>query len=116
MGVMLRPLTPTVINFFGFWLLELSLAWPLAVVLHFLAEGAFLALVIAKCSMAAAGNLLFRQGRWKKQQIYGDPRPTESIQIYCGEEWRPYSITGKNTSKVVPLFPGRSELRNRIVP
>ena len=66
--------------------------------------------------MAAPGILSFRQGRWMKQQIEGDPRPTESIQIYWDEEWRPYSITGKNTSKVVPLFPGRSELRNRIVP
>jgi len=61
--------TPTIINFFGFWVLELPLAWVLAVGLHFHAEGAFLALVIAECSMAAAGIMLFRQGRWRKQQI-----------------------------------------------
>ena len=61
--------TPTIVNFFGFWVLELPLAWALAVPLHMRAEGAFLAIVIAECSMAAAGIILFRQGRWKKQQI-----------------------------------------------
>jgi putative MATE family efflux protein len=61
--------TPTVVNFFGFWVLELPLAWMLAVGLHLHAEGAFLALVVAECSMAAAGILLFRQGQWRKKQI-----------------------------------------------
>jgi putative MATE family efflux protein len=61
--------TPTIVNFFGFWVLELPLAWALAVPLRMHAEGAFLAIVIAECSMAAAGIVLFRQGRWKKQQI-----------------------------------------------
>jgi len=61
--------TPTLVNFFGFWVLELPLAWVLAVNLHMRAEGAFLAIVIAECSMAVAGIVLFRQGRWKKQKI-----------------------------------------------
>jgi putative MATE family efflux protein len=62
-------LTPTIVNFFGFWVLELPLAWALAKVLNMHAEGAFLSVVIAECSMAVAGILLFRQGRWRKQQI-----------------------------------------------
>jgi putative MATE family efflux protein len=62
-------LTPTFVNFFGFWVLELPLAWVLAVNLHLHAEGAFLAIVIAECSMAVAGIILFRQGRWKKKMI-----------------------------------------------
>jgi putative MATE family efflux protein len=62
-------LTPTIVNFFGFWVLELPLAWILAIYLHLHAEGAFLAIVIAECSMAVAGIILFRQGRWKKQII-----------------------------------------------
>jgi Na+-driven multidrug efflux pump len=62
-------LTPTIVNFFGFWVLELPLAWALAVGLHMRAQGAFLALVIAECAMAGAGIVLFRRGRWKKQKI-----------------------------------------------
>jgi putative MATE family efflux protein len=62
-------LTPTIVNFFGFWVLELPLAWALAVGLRMRAEGAFLAIVVAECSMAVAGILLFRRGRWKKQKI-----------------------------------------------
>jgi MATE family, multidrug efflux pump len=61
--------TPTIVNFFGFWVLELPLAWALAVILRLDAEGAFLALVVAECAMAAAGIVLFRQGRWRRQQI-----------------------------------------------
>jgi Na+-driven multidrug efflux pump len=61
--------TPTVVNFFGFWVLELPLAWLLAITLGMHAEGAFLAIVVAECSMAAAGVVLFRRGRWKRQKI-----------------------------------------------
>jgi putative MATE family efflux protein len=61
--------TPTVVNFFGFWVLELPLAWVLAKPLAMHAEGAFLAIVIAECSMAAAGVVLFRRGRWKRKKI-----------------------------------------------
>jgi putative MATE family efflux protein len=61
--------TPTIVNFFGFWVLELPLAWVLAHPGGMRAEGAFLAIVIAECSMAVAGILLFRQGRWKRQKI-----------------------------------------------
>ena len=32
-------------------------------------EGAFLAIVIAECSIAVAGMVLFRRGRWARQQI-----------------------------------------------
>ncbi len=62
-------LTPTIVNFFGFWVLELPLAWWLAVNMHWRAEGAFLSIVIAECSIAAAGIVLFRRGRWARQQI-----------------------------------------------
>ena len=62
-------LTPTIVNFFGFWVLELPLAWYLAVNLHLRSEGAFLSIVIAECAIAGAGMLLFGQGRWKRQRI-----------------------------------------------
>jgi putative MATE family efflux protein len=62
-------ITPTIVNFFGFWVLELPLAWWLAVGLHLRAEGAFLAIVFSESAIAAAGIVLFRRGRWKKQRI-----------------------------------------------
>lgn len=62
-------LTPTIVNFFGFWVLELPLAWVLATTLGMRAQGAFLSIVISECAMAVAGVALFRQGRWKKQKI-----------------------------------------------
>jgi putative MATE family efflux protein len=62
-------LTPTIVNFFGFWVLELPLAWWLAVKVGLRAEGAFLSIVIAECSIAAASMVLFRRGRWKRQKI-----------------------------------------------
>ena len=62
-GIILIVL-PTVI-YGGISLLTLLVA----VTLHMHAEGAFLAIVIAECSMAAAGVVLFRKGRWKKQKI-----------------------------------------------
>jgi putative MATE family efflux protein len=62
-------ITPTIVNFFGFWVLELPLAWWLAVHTRLQSEGAFLAIVIAECCIAAASMVLFRQGRWARQQI-----------------------------------------------
>jgi Na+-driven multidrug efflux pump len=62
-------LTPTIVNFFGFWILEIPVAWWLATRLHLRAEGAFLSVVIAECSIAIASLILFKQGRWKRQRI-----------------------------------------------
>ena len=61
--------TPTIVNFFGFWLLEIPLAYFLAITLHMRSNGAFIAIVVAEGAIAAAGVILFKQGRWKRQQI-----------------------------------------------
>jgi putative MATE family efflux protein len=62
-------LTPTIVNFFGFWVLEIPLAWVLAVSLHQGAEGAFLAFVIAQFAIGGASVVLFKRGRWKRIRI-----------------------------------------------
>jgi Na+-driven multidrug efflux pump len=62
-------LTPTIVNFFGFWVLEIPLAWVLAVNFRFRSEGAFLAIVVAEAAIAGASILLFRRGRWMRQKI-----------------------------------------------
>jgi Na+-driven multidrug efflux pump len=61
--------TPTIVNFFGFWLLEIPLAYVLAIPGHMQANGAYYAIVIAEAAIAVAGILLFRRGRWKLQKI-----------------------------------------------
>src|SRR5246500_3008058 len=61
--------TPTIVNFFGFWLLEIPLAYVLAIPLHMRSKGVFVALVIAEAAIAAAGIVLFKRGRWKLQKI-----------------------------------------------
>src|SRR5216684_442619 len=62
-------ITPTIVNFFGFWLLEIPLAYWLAIPLHLRSNGAFYAIVIAEASIAVASAILFRRGRWKSQRI-----------------------------------------------
>jgi len=61
--------TPTIVNFFGFWLLEIPLAYWLAIPLNLRSNGAFYAIVIAEASIAVASAVLFRRGRWKGQRI-----------------------------------------------
>src|SRR5947208_6139278 len=61
--------TPTIVNLFGFWLLEIPLAWWLALRAGFASNGVFFSIVIAEAAIAVAGVLLFRRGRWKLQKI-----------------------------------------------
>lgn len=62
-------LTPTWVFFFGFWVLELPLAWWLAQGMHMREQGAFLAVVIAETAIAAGSLVMFRRGRWRTQRI-----------------------------------------------
>jgi len=61
--------TPTIVHFFGFWMLEIPLAYFLAIPAHVGANGVYISIVVAEAAIAAAGILLFRRGRWKGQQI-----------------------------------------------
>jgi putative MATE family efflux protein len=61
--------TPTVVNFFGFWLLEIPLAYTLAIPLHMRSKGAFWAIVAAEAAIAGTSAILFKQGRWKTRKI-----------------------------------------------
>ncbi|MDN4165630.1 MATE family efflux transporter [Cytophagales bacterium LB-30] len=61
--------TPTLINFFGFWLFQIPLAYLLAIVLNWGPFGAFVAISVAESSIALVSIYLFRQGKWKKTAI-----------------------------------------------
>jgi putative MATE family efflux protein len=61
--------TPTLINLFCFWLLEIPLAWLLAQPLGFGPTGVFAAVLVGFSTMAVVSVVLFRRGRWKRVQV-----------------------------------------------
>jgi putative MATE family efflux protein len=61
--------TPSYVNFFGFWVLEIPLAWFLATRTRLHVEGAFLSIVVAESVIVAISIVLFRRGKWKRQAI-----------------------------------------------
>jgi putative MATE family efflux protein len=61
--------TPTVINFFVFWLWEIPLAYALSVRGGFGPRGVYLAIAIAFSTLAVVGAILFRRGRWKEKRV-----------------------------------------------
>ncbi len=62
-------ITPTIVNFFGFWLVEIPLAYWLAIPVNMKSNGAFWAIVVAEAAIAGTSAILFKQGRWKKKKI-----------------------------------------------
>lgn len=61
--------SPTVINFFVFWLFELPLAWALAKPLGIGPHGVFIAIMLAFSLYAVAAWFVFRRGRWKTARV-----------------------------------------------
>jgi putative MATE family efflux protein len=62
-------LTPTYVNLFGFWILEIPLAWWLAMHTAMRVDGVFVSVVVAQFTIVLISLVLFRQGRWAKQRI-----------------------------------------------
>ena len=61
--------TPTVINFFGFWLIQIPLAYILAKSFDMGPTGAYLAVPIAETAIAVAAFIIFKRGKWKLVKI-----------------------------------------------
>jgi putative MATE family efflux protein len=61
--------TPTLINIFCYWLLQIPLAYALALSFGMGAQGVFLAITVAESVLAVVGILVFRRGRWKNRKI-----------------------------------------------
>jgi Na+-driven multidrug efflux pump len=61
--------TPTIVNFFGFWMFEIPLAYWLAIHLGWHSNGVYWSIVIAEGAIAVASIILFKRGRWKQRMI-----------------------------------------------
>jgi putative MATE family efflux protein len=61
--------TPTYINIFGFWLLQIPLAYVLAIVFRLETTGVYLAILLAETAITITGILIFRRGKWKTIHI-----------------------------------------------
>ncbi len=61
--------TPTVINFFGFWLFQIPLAYLLAIEWAHGPTGVFWAIVVSESAITVAAAVLFRKGRWKTVRV-----------------------------------------------
>jgi putative MATE family efflux protein len=61
--------TPTIINFFGFWMFQVPFAWWLAKSLALGPVGVFIAIPVAETLIALAAWVVFRRGKWKLVQV-----------------------------------------------
>lgn len=61
--------TPTLVNFFGFWLFQIPMGYLLAKQFNLGPTGVFMAIPIAETCMAIASFILFKRGRWKKVNV-----------------------------------------------
>jgi Na+-driven multidrug efflux pump len=61
--------TPTLINLGCYWLVQIPLAYLLAMPLQLRATGVFIAITIAESLLAVVGILIFRRGKWKEKLV-----------------------------------------------
>ena len=61
--------TPTIINFFCFWIFQLPFAYLAAMTLDLGPLGVFLAITLAEALIAVVGIVWFRKGKWKLVQV-----------------------------------------------
>lgn len=61
--------TPTIINFFCFWMFEVPLAWVLSRIYDLGPFGIFLAIAIASSLFALLSIILFKRGNWKTVEV-----------------------------------------------
>lgn len=61
--------TPTLLNLICFWVLEIPLAYYLAMNLRYEEFGVFISIVIAESLLGILGVMMFRRGSWKLRKV-----------------------------------------------
>jgi putative MATE family efflux protein len=61
--------TPTIINLVCFWMLEIPLAYILALKLGAEENGVYIAIIAAETCMALIAAFIFRRGKWKLRKV-----------------------------------------------
>ncbi len=61
--------TPTIVNFFSYWMLQIPLAYILAMYTEFEIKGIYIAILAAEIFLAIAVVLIFRRGKWKLVKV-----------------------------------------------
>jgi Na+-driven multidrug efflux pump len=61
--------TPTVINFFCFWLFQIPLAYFTALTLNWGPLGVYLAIMISQVLIAGVSYHYFKKGKWKTIEV-----------------------------------------------
>lgn len=61
--------TPTIINFFCFWLMEIPVAYILAFNFGMNEKGVYFAIILADILVTISAILIFRKGNWKKRKV-----------------------------------------------
>jgi putative MATE family efflux protein len=61
--------TPSVINFFCYWMFQIPLAWFLATIVGLGPKGVFCSIPAAEAAMTITSAVVFRRGTWKKKSV-----------------------------------------------
>ena len=61
--------TPTIVNFFSYWMLQIPLAYLLAMMTSLEIKGVFIAILVAEVFLAIVIVSIFRKGKWKLVKV-----------------------------------------------
>ncbi len=61
--------TPSILNFFCFWMIQIPLAYGLATAGDLGPNGVFLSIVLSESLLTVLGVFVFRRGRWRRTRV-----------------------------------------------
>jgi putative MATE family efflux protein len=62
-------MTPTILNLFVFWALQIPLAYLLAKIWHWGPTGVYVSIGVSEAVLAVVAIILFKKGKWKKIKV-----------------------------------------------